>query len=468
MSDIVNKLLSALPEITGPLQKKLGFKEKLKWTLIILVSFFILSTIPLYGLGQNSLGAFDQLSIILGASFGSIMSLGIGPIVTASIVLQLLNGSGIWKFDTLTKDGRMRFQGVQKLLSIFFIVFEGIIYVVMGGLAPLETLDQSTYILMQWVLIGQLILGGLIVLYMDEVIQKWGFGSGISLFIAANVSAGLFVRAFSPLTTAGTWAFGSGQSPVGQVWVFLLSLTAGDPQGALIAASAIIATVVVFFLATYFQAIKIEIPLSFGRIRGHGMRWPLNFLYTSNIPVILIAALMANIQLLAKFLENLGYPFLGTFTGSTPTSGVVAYLSAPNLLGNLVKGALSLSDISHGIVYALFLIVGSVIFAIFWMQTSGQDASSVAKQIMNSGLQVPGFRRDPRVLETLLKRYIMPLTVMGGIAIGILAASADLSGALGRGTGILLAVMIIYRLYEEIAKQHMMDMYPALRKMISS
>ena len=63
-----------------------------------------------------------------------------------------------------------------------------------------------------------------------------------------------------------------------------------------------------------------------------------------------------------------------------------------------------------------------------------------------------------------MDRYIWPLTIMGGAGIGLLASLADLSGALSRGTGILLAVMIVYKLYEEIAKQHMMDMHPAMRK----
>lgn len=463
---IIDTLLNSLPEVIGPLQKKLSFKEKLKWTLISLVSFFLLSVIPLYGLGPNNLANFEQLSIILGASFGSIMSLGIGPIVTASIVLQLLNGSGIIKFDTSTREGRVRFQGIQKLLAIFFIIFESIIYVFMGGLAPMAELSGSQYFFMEWILVTQLIIGGFIVLYLDEIMQKWGFGSGVSLFIAANVSMEVFVRALSPLTTTGAWAFGSGQAPVGQLWVFLLSLGAGDPTGAIIAFATILATIVVFFLATYFQSMKIEIPLSFGRIRGHGIRWPLHFLYTSNIPVILIAALIANIQLVAKLLENWGYPLLGTFSGSTPASGFILWVNAPNILQLVITNSFSLINILQSSVYILFFVVGSVIFALFWMQTAGMDASSQAEKIMSSGLQIPGFRRDQRVLESILKRYILPLTVMGAIAVGLLASIADLSGALGRGTGILLAVMIIYRLYEDIANQHMMDMYPALRKMM--
>jgi preprotein translocase subunit SecY len=462
---MLKTILSNLPEVKGAIHR-LCFKEKLKWTLIILISFFVLSTIPLFGLGQNALQQFEYLSIILGAKFGSILSLGIGPIVTASIVLQLLTGSGILKLDLTTKEGKLYFQGLQKVLSIFFIIFESLIYVFMGGLSPATSLSPSSYFTMQWILVFQLFVGGMLILYMDEVMHKWGFGSGVSLFIAAGVSAQIFIRAFSPLTTTGVWAFGTGQAAVGKFFVFLSSLSAGDSKGAVLALAAILATILVFGMSVFFQAMKVEIPLSFGRIRGYGMRWPLNFLYTSNIPVILTAALMANVQLWARLMERWGYPFLGTFAGQTPSTGLVAWLYSPNIVEAILTGNFSLSILNHSLVYMLFMIIGATIFSIFWVQTAGMDAKSQAKQIMASGLQVPGFRRDERILESLLKRYIFPLTVMGAIAIGLLASSADLAGALSRGTGILLTVMIIYRFYEDIAKQHMMDMYPALRKMM--
>tara|TARA_Y100000310_G_C20702941_1_gene831753 strand:+ start:3340 stop:4743 length:1404 start_codon:yes stop_codon:yes gene_type:complete len=461
------RVAGLLPEVRGPTEKRLGFKVKLKWTLMILVAFFILSVIPLYGLGENALSQFESLSIILGASFGSIMSLGIGPIVTASIVLQLLTGSGILKIDTTTHEGRVFFQGLQKVMTLFFIIFEAFIYVFLGGLAPAaELLGTSSYMTMQLILVFQLFLGGLMVMYMDEVINKYGFGSGISLFIAAGVSQTIFVRALSPMNSIGSWAFGSGQAPIGQVWVLFQSLMGRNPLGAALALATILATIFIFMFAVYAQAMKVEIPLSFGRVRGHGMRWPLKFLYTSNIPVILTAALLANIQLWARLLENWGKPILGTFVGNTPATGFVAWIFPPNLLQGIITSSITGLDIAHSIVYMSLMIGGAVMFSIFWMQTAGMDAASQAKQIMSSGLQIPGFRRDPRVLESILKRYILPLTILGGIAIGLLASMADLMGALANGTGILLAVMIIYRLYEEIAQQHMMDMHPALRKMM--
>jgi len=203
-------------------------------------------------------------------------------------------------------------------------------------------------------------------------------------------------------------------------------------------------------------------------------------MYTSNIPVILVAALIANIQLWARLLQNrvaesgvmhwISVNMLGQFSGNAPTSGLVFWTHSPNIVGNTVRwffGApFNTTELLQAFTYILFMMAGAVLFSVFWVQTSGMDARSQAKQIMSSGLQIPGFRRDQRVLEKVLNRYIMPLTIMGGMAVGILAAVADISGALSRGTGILLTVMIIYKLYEEIAQQHMMDMNPAMRKMM--
>lgn len=455
----LNDFLGILPEIKPPVQKKLSFKEKLKWTLLMLLAFFILSVIPLFGLGQNSLSQFEFLSIILGASFGSIMSLGIGPIVTASIVLQLLVGSGILKLDNTTHEGRQKFQGLQKFLALFFVVFEAIIYVFLGGLTPAAGINP-------WVIVIQLVMGGILVLYMDEVVSKWGFGSGVSLFIAAGVSTEIFIRAFSPLSSSGVFALGTEQAPVGAVLAFIISLINQDIRGAGVAIASILATVLVFVMAVYAQSMKVEIPLSFGRVRGHGIRWPLKFLYTSNIPVILISALLANVQLWAHLLQSWGHPLLGTFVGNTPASGIVAWIFGPDLVGNLIRGSFVPIDLLKSLAYILFMVLGSIVFGIFWVQTSGMDSRSQAKQIMSSGLQIPGFRRDERVLEHVLSRYIFPLTIMGSMAVGFLASVADLSGALARGTGILLAVMIIYQLYETIAQQHAVDMHPALKKMM--
>ena len=233
--------------------------------------------------------------------------------------------------------------------------------------------------------------------------------------------------------------------------------------------AAVLSTILVFVIAVYAQAMKVEIPLSFGMVRGHGVRWPLSFIYTSNIPVILVAALIANFQLWGRLLQNIGHPLLGSFSSSTgqPISGFVYWLQGPDIIRNVIQQhsiLIGATPYIQALFYMLFFILGSVVFSIFWVQTAGMDARTQSQQMISSGLQIPGFRKDERVLERLLNRYIWPLTIMGGITVGFLAALADLTGALSGGTGILLTVMIVYRLYEDIARQHMMDMNPMMRK----
>jgi preprotein translocase subunit SecY len=444
IGDFLDRIITHLPEIEGP-KGKLGFKQKVTWTLTILVLYFFLGLIPLYGLGANALAQFEFLSTVLGASFGSLISLGIGPIVTASIVLQLLNGAGIIRFDLTSHEGKRRYQGVQKLLAILFVILEGTVYVRLGGLSPMAGIPP-------WILILQIFLGGILVMFMDEVVSKWGFGSGISLFIAAGVSQGIFIRLFSPFKGGVSGAEGA-QYSSGKVWQLFQATAGGDTTTAAIALLTILFTLLVFIIAVYTQAMKVEIPLSFARVRGHGIRWPLAFFYTSNIPVILTAALLANVQIVARLV---GASWSNTFVG---------WVTPHNLVQLGVSGGVTPLVLAQSLTYVALFVVFSVVFALFWVQTAGLDARSQANQIMRSGLQIPGFRKDPRVLERMLERYIWPLTVLGAIAVGLIASFADLTGALGSGTGILLTVMIVYRMYMDIAQQHMMDV-PGMRKLM--
>lgn len=466
-----NNIIRNLPEVAPPTEKKLSFNTKLKWTLIILVSYFVLENLPLFGLASNTLQRFEYLAIIFGTSFGSIISLGIGPIVMASIILQLLVGSKILDIDLTTHEGKEYFQGLQKILTYFFIVFEAMVYVLMKGLEALPGLA--------WLVVLQLVIGGLLIVLMDEVTTKWGFGSGVSLFIAAGVGRRLFTQAFGFLGTQGQL------QPVGRVLVFFTSVAAGDVVTATRAVAAVIVTIFLFLLVVWAQSLKVEVPLSFGRLRGFGMRWPLAFFYTSVIPVILAAALVSNIQLFARLAQNaaeacvkgascsLGssiaakLTWLGTFSAQgTATSGLAFWLHSPNILDAIITKSFIPVYILQALTHIFFFMFFSVIFAIFWVRTSGMDAKTQAEHILSSGMQIPGFRKDPRVLESILSRYIMPLTIMGGAAIGFLSAISDLFGALVGGTAVLLMVMIIYKLYEDISKQHAFDMHPALKKIM--
>ncbi len=459
---VLKQIIQRLPEVRKPVEKKLGFNQKLKWTLIVLGLYFVMYNIKLYGLSRNALERFDFLSTILGTDFGAIISLGIGPIVTSSIIIQLLVGSGIFSLDTKSPEGKRMFQGIQKLGTLFFIVFEACVFVLMRGLEAAPGYQS--------IVIFQLILGGLAIMFMDEVVAKWGFGSGVSLFIVSGVALQLFIGLFQFVGSDGAnCLLNFGDTPCsGRILVIIQSIINGDPTSALLALAVILVTALIFVSVVWAQSLKVEIPLSYDRLRGYGVKWPLQFFYASTLPVILVAALVANMQLFGSLLETwLGHPtFLGGFQNGQPISGFAFWIGAPNLLQAALTGSLLGSQIIQAISHLLFYLIFSMIFSLFWVKTTGMDASGQAKNIISSGLQLPGFRKDPRILESILSRYILPLTIMGGLAIGALAAFADLLGALTSGTAILLAVMILYQLYQNIAQQHALDMHPALRKMM--
>jgi len=453
-------ILHNLPEVKGPIEKKLSFNVKLKWTLIILVSFFVLANIALYGLAGNALSRFEYLAIIMGTDFGSIISLGIGPIVMASIILQLLVGSKIIDIDTSSVEGKKFFQGLQKLLVFFFIIFEAAIYVIMKGLAPDIRLGAYGPI----ILIVQLCLGGLAILFMDELCNKWGFGSGVSLFIAAGVGWRLVSAAFGFIGPQGNF------QASGKVIAFIISLMNADSQGMMLSLAAILSTVILFLGVVWAQSLKIEIPLSYDRLRGYTMKWPLQFFYASVIPVILTAALIANLQLFGGLLQNwLGHPtFLGNIVNGQPVSGFLYWVSSRDIVSAIITGSWQWSLLWQTFVHILFYMALAATFSVFWIKTSGMDASNQAQNILKSGLQIPGFRKDERILESILSRYVMPLTVMGGLAIGLLASVANVLGTLTGGTALLLGIMIIFQFYQNIAQQHAMDMNPAMKKLMGA
>ncbi|MFH1521937.1 MAG: preprotein translocase subunit SecY [archaeon] len=448
----LRNLLYNLPEVRSPTEKKVSFNVKLKWTLVILVGYFILSNVPLFGMVEGSMSRFEYLAILLGTSFGSVISLGIGPIVMSSIILQLLQGAQILNIDTNNVEGKRFFQAMQKVLAFAFVIFESMVYVLMKGIEAGPGLAG--------LVIFQMCLGGILIIFMDEVVQKWGFGSGVSLFIAAGIGWRLFAQLFQFIGIQGTF------EASGKVLALVASIIVGDGTGAARAIFPVIVTAVLFLIVVFAQSLKVEVPLAFDRIRGHSVKWPLQFFYAGVIPVILVSALVANLQLLGSLLQNwLGHAtFLGGFgSGGQAVSGIAFWIGSTPILETIITGSFRWIYAGQAFFHILFYVVFSVLFAFFWVGTSGMDARSQANKIIHSGMSMPGFRKDERILESILKRYVGPLTIMGGVAIGLLASVADLLGALVGGTAILLAIMIMYQFYQNIAQQHAVDMNPALK-----
>ncbi len=442
--DYVKPIYSLLPQVANP-DKHIGFREKMEWTAIILVLYFVLTQISLYGLSPTAVDQFAQLRSVMAGSFGSILTLGIGPIVTASIVMQLLVGGKLIDLDLSLEEDKSAFQGTQKLLAIILTLFEGGILVLTGSLPPMT----SDYTL---VLILQMFLGGILIVYMDEVVSKWGFGSGVGLFIAAGVSEQILVGGFNFLNVSGS------DVPAGDVPAFIYSLMHGQPDFSLLLP--LLALLIVFFVVVYAESMRVEIPLSYGGAKGVRSKYPLKFVYASNMPVILVSALFLNVQLFAGVFQSVGFPILGEVSNGQVISGIGYYLTTPTSISVLFTDPIKV------LIYAIVFIGLSVVFALLWVEISGIGSRQVADQLSNMGVQVPGFRSSKQQFRRIMDKYIPTITILGGAFVGLLAFAADLTGALGGGTGVLLTVGVLYRLYEEMAQEQLMDMNPMMRRFL--
>ncbi|MCD6236311.1 MAG: preprotein translocase subunit SecY, partial [Thaumarchaeota archaeon] len=193
--EAVEKLARYLPEIKKP-TKKLSLGERLAWTAIVLVLYTLMGHTLLYGVPKAASLAGQSpliMSIIFAQRIGTLTTLGIGPIVTAGLILQLLVGAQLIRLDLSKPQDRATFTAMNKVLTIAVIAVEAAVFTVSGMLGPLGPETQG-------IVFVQLVFATLLIMFMDELIQKgWGLGSGVSLFIAAGVAEAIFTNLFSPI-----------------------------------------------------------------------------------------------------------------------------------------------------------------------------------------------------------------------------------------------------------------------------
>ena len=195
-----------LPAVKRP-EGHVHFRTKIMWVAVILILYFVMSNVYIWGLDQSgSLDMFAQYRTIMAGASGTILQLGIGPIVTASIIMQLFVGAKIIKLDLSNKKDKACYQSVMKVLVLVMILVEALPQV-FGYLVPSDAfVSQFGSWGSKSLIILQLFIGSYLVFLFDEVISKWGIGSGISLFIAAGVAQAVFTGALNwyPLQGFGT------------------------------------------------------------------------------------------------------------------------------------------------------------------------------------------------------------------------------------------------------------------------
>jgi preprotein translocase SecY subunit len=481
IKNFVKGAATVLPEIKKPIRKP-SLNEKLIWTGIAVVIYMVMAVTPLTSVPIGEQSQFSYSSVIFASAQGTLMTLGIGPIVTAGLILQLLAGSEIIKVDFQNPEDRSIFTSATKLLTIIVIVVESSAYLI-GGLFGQITPSGSIAIFFE--LLG----ASIIVMLLDELVQKgWGIGSGVSLFILAGVAQKVMWDMFSPLQLQVTSGV---QQYYGAIPYLISSIFAGHAYDALFRASAgnagfptifgLITTITAILVVVYVEGMRIEIPITSTKYRGFAGVYPIKLLYVSNIPVILFSALVANISFFFAYLwkyydwngttgnYNHWFNYLAQYNITSVTSANATPLTYQPLKGSLIYYMTSPNDILvpnadyiRAITYVLFAVAFSVMFAKIWVEIGGLSPKAAAKNLIGADVMIPGFRRSGASVEAILAKYIPVITIIGGIFIGLLASLTSLFGVFGTGVGLLLMVDIIIQYYQMLVKEQLESMMPRL------
>ena len=451
-----------LPQVPKP-KKKLSLQTRLLWCGLALLIYMVMAQTPLFG---ATLPEFDFLAfarVIFASQQGTLVELGIGPIVTAGLLMQLLRGSEILKFDFKKPEERGVFQTATKIVTYVVIVAESSVY----GIAVYGPNVTDPGVL--YILIGQMMAASVIIMFLDELIQKgWGLGSGISLFIMAGVAQQILWSLFSPMPAGdgftvgvfpflGQWLAG-GVGPFTDVFfrynqlpsIFGLLLTGG-----------------VLLILVYVQGMKVEIPIVSTKHRGFSATYPIKLMYVSNIPVILASALTANAIFIGQMMwsnvnprnDHAFFNLLGQFdplNPATPIGGLVYYMTPPRGLDLVAL------DPMRAVGYVIFMVAIVVVFGRLWVELGGLSPKSAAKNLLDADVQVPGFRRSKQPVEALLNRYIPSVTILGSVILGVLAGVSDVLGVFGSGIGILLMVDILINYYNQLVREQVEVVMPRL------
>src|SRR6266498_161407 len=461
---VIKKVSGYIPQVEKP-KKKIGLSEKFIWCGIALFAYLVMGQIPLFGVTDSP--KFDFLAfarVIFAAQQGTLLELGIGPIVTAGLLMQLLKGSELIKLNFKDPDDRSLFTSATKIVTIIVIVAEGSLY----GVSVYGHLLASPSLIP--ILVGQLVGSSLIVMYLDETIQKgWGLGSGISLFIMAGVAQGIMWSVFSPIPAQ--------DGPVGIVPFIIDSAIHGDLSNALFRRGqlpsifGLIVTSLVLLALVYVQGIHVDIPIVSTKYRGFTAVYPIKLLYTSNIPVILASALLANAIFIGQMLwanynpenSNPLFNYIAQFDPGrpqSPTGGILYYITSPRSFEH------ALQDPVKTVVYVIFLTGIVTVFGRLWVELGGLSPKSAAKNLLDADVQVPGFRRTQSSVQTLLNKYIPAVTIAGGILIGLLAAVSNVLSVFGTGIGILLMVDILVNYYNLLIREQVDVHMPKLAALL--
>ena len=184
-----------------------GLKQKIMFTFLMIAAFRLGVQMPLFGInnqvfsniaqGNNIIGFLDLFS---GGALGtvSIFALGIGPFITASIIIQLVSVV-IPSLEKLQKEegeaGRRKLSQYTRIFTVILAVFQSIVFMLYLHHLPGAILPNVNPAMFFVSSVAVLTAGSVLVMWLSELITEKGIGNGGSLIIFVGILSGIPVYA---------------------------------------------------------------------------------------------------------------------------------------------------------------------------------------------------------------------------------------------------------------------------------
>ncbi len=454
------KIGEYVPSTPKP-SRKPDLSKRLLYTFLAVVAFYVMSSTYAFPLSAyphiQGVQLPTLINVIFASQSGSLTQLGIGPLVTAGLIIQILVGAKLIDLDLTDPGDRRLFTQSQKGLALLIAVVEGLGFALYYRLNAFITAA----------LFLQFLAGALILVVLDEAMQKgYGIGSGVSLFILAGIARTILWSIFAPVDISEVKQyygiipyiaslFQGHALDLDRLLFGLVSTSSGT-----ITVPSLVGLISFFVLViviVYLQAMKVNIPITSHRMPGVKSGMPLQFLYVSNIPILLVGILFSDLILF--------YRLTSTYLADIPWlvnafSVAIHYLNPPSSVLEVIVDPIRVG------VYAATLIALAVLFGLMWVEVAGLNPSAQAENLVKSGLLIPGHRSNPKAFETVLSKYIYPLAVLSSIIVASITLVADVFGVYSSGMGILLAVGILQQFYAQITYERALEAYPLLKRIL--
>ncbi|MDP3957920.1 MAG: preprotein translocase subunit SecY [bacterium] len=406
-------------------------RKRVLFVLGILVLFRVLAAVPIPGIDALRLEQFFSnnqffglLNIFSGGGLSnlSLVMLGVGPYITASIIMQLLTimvPSLKQLYHEEGELGRRKFTQYSRLLSVPLAILQGLSLLILlerqGVIDPLSMFDRAVNLA---VITG----GSLFLMWLGELISEFGIGNGVSLIIFAGIVASI-------------------PSQVGQL-LFAFDVSQLPLYLAFLAAAAVIVAGVVFITES-----ERPLPVTYAkRVRGMKMYGgtstylPLRLNQAGVIPIIFALSILLFPQLIGTFLSGMANPILQKI------------------------GSFMVSVVSNGWVYGAVYFAFVFLFTYFYTAVTF-DPNSIAENLQKNGAFIPGVRPGHSTAE-YIARVLNRITLFGALFLGSIAVlpllMQGLTGiaalAIG-GTALLIVVSVVLDLVKKIEAQISMREY---------